>query len=174
MIAKTINIPRRSWPFFFAKFAMTSPFVKVKVPRDGSVASCWPECLISCIFVVTIEITNPFHTVTRSDLTKHGVVAQDVDIGSISEFWVVRSRTEVEFAVSFGNGVKASGSSGGRCGRAGRWVSRWRCGSLFWSKVSMAVRKAKAEHECVRWADIESSSHFAWCRHYRQRKLSGP
>ena len=32
--------PRRSMLFFLAMAAIASPFVKVKVPRDGSVASC--------------------------------------------------------------------------------------------------------------------------------------
>ena len=69
--------------------------------------------------------TYPFHTVTRGDLTEHSAVAQQVNIGSITEFWVVCSGTEVKFAIGYGNVVKSSSScrdwSGSGCGRAGWW-----------------------------------------------------
>ena len=81
--------------------------------------------------------TYPFHTVTRGDLTKHSAVAQKVDIGGITEFWVVCSGTKVKFAIGYGNVVKSSSScrdwSGSGCGRAGWW---W-CVSLDGSEVKL-------------------------------------
>ena len=69
--------------------------------------------------------TYPFHTVTRGDLTEHSAVTQKVDIGGITEFWVVCGGTKVKFAIGYGNVVKSSSScrdwSGSGCGRAGWW-----------------------------------------------------
>ena len=38
-LCQTQLCPRSSWPFAFARFAITSPLVNVNVPCEGSVAS---------------------------------------------------------------------------------------------------------------------------------------
>ena len=99
--------------------------------------------------------TYPFHTVTRGDLTEHSAVTQKVDIGGITEFWVVCSGTEVKFAIGYGNVVKSSSScrdwSGSGCGRASWW---WRV-SLSKSQGQKLKRSFIQNVELTLWRHWE-------------------
>lgn len=103
---------RMIWPLPFAKETISSPWVKVKTPCSGSVAS-YGGCSYQYMLVqvcVNFDVAHPFHLITRRDLTEHGLVAQDRDVSSVAEFVQLSRRTEVLFADCLGKRIKASRS----------------------------------------------------------------
>lgn len=90
---------------------MTSPFAKVKVPRDGSVASYTSTITRSDYSGLTtgrLHVTHPFHTISWSNLSEFLIVAQNSYVWLVGELWVICGRPKVDFALGFSNRMKTS------------------------------------------------------------------